>query len=255
MEPYSGFVMVLIFCVDFLLLLGTNRLCGYPSRLWRCILGSGMGALHAGISILPGFGFLGNLFWRTVFIGMISCVAFGMDKTVLRRGMVLWLLHMALGGVSSGIGTNGIWSMVLAAMGICLLCLFGIKYGVGSEQYVPVELCYGDRRVKLTALHDTGNRLFDPVSGLPVLVVGADAAQTLTGLTKEQLRQPVESIGSIPGLRLIPYKTIGKENGFMLGLRLPQVQVGSRRSSCVVAFAPECLGTEGTYQALTGGAL
>lgn len=253
MNRYSVLAVFISFLVDFLLLMGTNRLCGHSHALGRCAMGAGVGALHAGACILPGFLFLGNLLWRTVFIGISCAAAFGITKSALRRGAVFWLLRMALSGVVMGMETDSLWALVLAAGGICLLCAVGLRRGIAAQQYVPVELCYGGRRLKLTALRDTGNTLFDPLTGQSVLVVGADAAQILTGLTREQLRQPVESIGILPGLRLIPYKTIGKESGFLLGLRLGQVQIGSRRGSRVVAFAPEQLSSEGAYQALTGG--
>ena len=253
MNKYFVLAVFLRFLVDLLLLMGANRFCGYSHKLGRCAVGALMGAIHAGVCMLPGFSFLGNLFWRTVMVGVIGILAFGFTKSALRRSAVFWLLRMALSGAAVGIAENHRWALVPVAAGICLVCAALFHWGIGSRQYVPVELCYGGRRVKLTALRDTGNTLFDPVSGQSVIIVGADAAQMLTGLTQQQLRSPVESMGSLPGLRLIPYKTIGKESGFMLGLRLGQVQVGSSRGSRVVAFAPECLSAEGTYQALTGG--
>lgn len=251
MNKLSALALVFSFLVDILLLLGTNRLFGYPPGLGRCSLGAAVGALFALGSTLPGLWFLGNVFWRTVMIVLISMVAFDIEKTTLYRGGIYWLLHMALEGIT--MDTQKLWIPVLAAVGICLMCTVGYYRGCGMQRYVPVELHYGGRQLKLTALRDTGNMLIDPVTGQSVLVVGADAAQTLIGLTREQLRQPVESIGAIPGLRLIPYKTIGQGSGFLLGLRMGNVQIGSRCGSRVVAFAPESLGTELTYQALTGG--
>ncbi len=253
MALYSILALILSFFVDFLLLLGTNCLWGYPHCPGRCILGAGVGLLYAGLCMLKGFAFLGSFIWRTVFIGLISVAAFGLQKSTLWRGGVFWLLRMALGGAA--VGADSPWGAMLAVVCICILCAMGFWRGGRMGVYVPVELNYGDKQLKLTALRDTGNTLFDPVSGQSVLVVGADAAQSLTGLTREQLRQPVESIGVLPGLRLIPYKTVGQEGGFLLGLRLRQVQVGSRRGSQIVAFAPVCLSSEGTYQALTGGAV
>ena len=81
----------------------------------------------------------------------------------------------------------------------------------------------------------------------------ADAAGELTGLTQAQLRNPIDSLGTIPGLRLIPYHSIGNEGGFLLALKLQNVKIGSWKGSSLVAFAPEGLNSEGTYQALTGG--
>ena len=100
------------------------------------------------------------------------------------------------------------------------------------------------------ALRDTGNCLIDPITGGSVLVIGAQAAEKLTGLTAGQLKDPLRTMGQLPGLRLIPYKTIGN-TGFLLALKIPEAKIGNRQGSTIVAFSPLILGTN--YQALTGG--
>ena len=153
----------------------------------------------------------------------------------------------------TGLGKSGPVGVLGVAAVLCLLCGFGFQGVISSALYVPVELRYRDKHMNLTALHDTGNTLRDPITGRRVLVIGADAAGELTGLTREQLRRPVESIGALPGLRLIPYRSVGTENGFLLALRLQDVKIGTWRGSSLVAFAPERLSSEDAYQALTGG--
>ena len=59
-------------------------------------------------------------------------------------------------------------------------------------------------------------------------------------------------MGTLPGLRLIPYKTVGG-SGLLLGLWLQDVKIGSSQGSSLVAFSPEIFSAEGMYQALTGG--
>lgn len=119
-------------------------------------------------------------------------------------------------------------------------------------QYLSVELNHGEKSVRLTALKDTGNSLRDPITGREVLVVGVEAAETLTGLSAAQLRRPLDTISMLPGLRLIPYKTVSGR-GFLLAMPMQDVKIGSYRGSCLVAFSPESIGN-GNYQALTGGA-
>jgi len=104
-------------------------------------------------------------------------------------------------------------------------------------------------------LEDTGNCLRDPVTGASVLVVGAQAARLLTGLTQQQLRSPLTTLGTIPGLRLIPYRTVGTGAGLLLAMRFQNVRIGSWQGSTLVAFAPEGLEMGHPYQALTGGLL
>ena len=49
-------------------------------------------------------------------------------------------------------------------------------------------------------------------------------------LTPEQLKRPLETITAspLPGLRLIPYRAVGAENGLLLAMRFPAVRVGGR---------------------------
>lgn len=254
MTVYLDLVIFLNFLVDFLLLLGTNRLCGYPPLFGRAALGAAFGGGYAGACLIPGFAFLGNTLWRTVSLGLMACIAFGFSKSALRRGILFVLLSMALGGVALGLNSHGFLSVVASAVCVFLLCAVGFRGKIDWHSYVPVELSYGDKRIRLTALRDTGNTLRDPITGGQVLVVGADVAQELTGLTVQQLKTPVESVGILPGLRLIPYRTVGQEAGLLLAMKLPRVKIGAWQGSSLVAFAPEGLSPEGAYQALTGGA-
>ena len=253
MAVYIDGVFVLNLLVDLLLLLGASRLCGFPVNVGRCLLAAVLGGLYAAACLLPGFRFLGNLFWRTVSLGAMAVIAYGVTVSALRRGIVFAFLSLALGGAVLGIGKSGVPGILGAAAMLCILCFCGFRGRIGGTSYLPVELNYGGKRLHLTALQDTGNTLRDPVTGNQVLVVGADIAGELTGLTREQLRKPVESMGVLPGLRLIPYRSVGNEGSFLLALRMQDVKIGSWQGSSLVAFAPEGLSAEGAYQALTGG--
>ena len=247
-------VMCLNFFVHWLLLMGTNRLCGHGLSPGRTALGGLLGAIYAGACLLPETGFLGNLLWRVTALGLMALLAFGMYPGSIRRAVVFVLLSMALNGIVYFLGSGNVWSVAAGGGIVSLLCILGFRGKIGSAPYVPVELTYKGKSLKLTALQDTGNCLCDPVTGSPVLVVDKDTAVLLTGLSPDQLRKPVETMGTIPGLRLIPYRSVGTENGLMLGLRLQEVKIGSWKGSRVVAFAPGSLSMEGEYQALTGGA-
>lgn len=254
MTVYLDGVFLLNFLVDFLLLLGAGRLCGFPVKLSRAGIGAALVGIYASACLLPGFLFLGNLLWRTVSLGAMAVIAYGVSRSALRRGLVFAFLCLALGGAVMGIGKGGVVGILSAAGVLCLLCVFGFRGRIGGASYVPVELSYGEKHLHVTALQDTGNTLKDPVTGREVLVVGAEVARQLTGLTREQLRSPVESVGTLPGLRLIPYRTVGENGGFLLAMRLQNVRIGTWQGSHLVAFAPEQLSAEGAYQALTGGA-
>ena len=255
MEVYLDLLMVMNFLVDFLLLLGTNRLAGFPSAPRRCACGALLGAVYSGACLLPGFRFLGNFLWRCVSLGLMSVMTFGCNGSAWKRAGIFLLLSMAMGGIALGVGRGDLLSLVLCAL-LCLL-LSTVSFGgqVGGSAYVPLKIHYEGRSVSLIALKDTGNTLRDPVTGEQVLVISAAAAGRLTGLTVQQLQHPLETLMGhpVPGLRLVPYHAVGNAGGFLLAKRFSDVTVGEKKQSALVAFAAEGLGTGACYQALTGG--
>lgn len=241
--------------VDFLLLMGTNALAGFPSDWKRNLGAAALGGLYGGVCLLPGFSFLGNILWRVVFLGVMGFIAFGWNRGSLKRTGLFLLLSMAMGGIAMGMGKGGIASLICSGGAIWLLCKVSFGDMVGGKSYVPVTIRYGSREVRVLALRDTGNSLTDPVTGERVLVLGTTAAMNLTGLTRQQLLSPLETMakGVLPGLRLIPYRAVGRGSGMLLAMRFRDVTLGDRKQEAIVAFDPGGLGEEQMYQALTGG--
>lgn len=251
MTVYLDAVMLLNFLVDFLLLLGTNRLSGFPGNPVRCAGAATLGGIYAGACLLHGFHFLGNTVWRGCILLLMAVCAFGIDRNAWKRCGVFLLLSLALGGAASCFHKRDAFALVLAAGGIWLLCRIGFGGGIGGREYVPMTLSLGENSVQLTALKDSGNTLRDPISGEEVFVIGPEAAETLTGLTLEELRAPLETMAKhpIPGLRLIPFHAVGG-GGMLLGLRFDKVLVGNCTKSAIVAFSGEKIGQGNGYQAL-----
>ena len=254
MTVYVDLLMLLNFLVDLFLLVGTNRLAGYLPDWKRAAAAAAVGSIYAGVCLLPGMHFLGNSLWRMVALACMAAIAFGMDRSAVRRGALFLLLSMAMGGIAMGIGSGGFRMLCLAALGVSFLCGVGF-HGTSGQKFVPVEICFGGRQLKATLLRDTGNTLRDPLTGQSVMVLDAEAAKTLLGLEAHQLRTPLETMtaGKISGLRLIPYKTVGHPCGMLLAVRCEDVRIGSRRGSALVAFAPDGFGKHAGYQGLVGG--
>lgn len=255
MLVYLDLVMILNFLVDFLLILGTNRLTGYPPGGTRAAGASFLGSIYAAVCLIPGFRFLGNVLWRTVFLCLMAVLAFGWNVGAVRRGAVFVLLSMALGGLAEGVRLKHFLAICLCALLLWLLCRVGFGGQLGSREYVPVELTWQGRSLRLMALRDTGNTLRDPLTGEPVLVCGADVGEELLKLPRSAFQDPAGTVaaGVLPGLRLIPYRAVGQPGGMLLALRLKDVKIGNQRVSPLVAFAPQKLANGEDYQMLTGG--
>lgn len=221
-------------------------------RYMRVLLASTLGAIYVTLGLQDWFESLTTLGFQCAVIVVTGLVAFGVQLNGIRNCGIYLLLHLAVAGLLQPASILRPWPLLFASILTLLLCALGFTEKGGL--LVPVELTYGASRITLTALRDTGNTLHDPLTGKPVLVLGADAANNLTGLSVQQLRNPIDTMGCIPGLRLIPYRTVGGE-GMLLALRLPRIKIGSHCGSGLVAFSPEVLSKEGKFQALTGGYL
>lgn len=106
-----------------------------------------------------------------------------------------------------------------------------------THNIYEVEIKYNDRSLKLKGLYDTGNSLKDPISKKPVAIAEYDSVKNLL---PEKLRDTIEAylntgfldhntigIEYATSIRLIPYKSIGKENGMLLGVIFNEVMVHS----------------------------
>ena len=235
-------LMVMAALTDFLLLVSAGKLCRQRVCIPKYLLSSFLGGLYVGACcVFP----LGHWVLRLLSRGVLCVIAFGLTKDIWRMLLVFIGLTTALECAADGSGGR-LLPLLLSTISVVLM---SADHG---GQYLPVELNLGEKSVRLTALKDTGNTLRDPITGREVLVVGVEAAETLTGLSAAQLRRPLDTIGMLPDLRLIPYKTVSGR-GFLLAMPMQDVKIGSYRGSCLVAFSPESIGN-GNYQALTGGA-
>ena len=236
----------MVVIVDILLLLASGQMVGdHPGSL-RILIGALTSGLLTGLCMVLDLPFHSHILWRVCMLTVTALMTFGFHRSSFLASLLFLLLHLSLGNVS---GTdNFMLSTILGAIGIALACTLVKK----RSQLVAVSLTYHGRTLKFTALRDTGNELRDPVTGKGVLVVSEAIARELTGLPHEALAYPVDNIALLPGLRLIPYQTVGN-TGFLLAMRIADARIGNQQGSVIVAFSPQNLGRN--YQALTGGIL
>ena len=245
MVIYLDAFMGLNFLVDLCLLLGVNRLAGHPPGVKRAAAAAALGGGYAGACLVPGFGYLANGLWRAVSLGLMGWTAFGADRTGWQRSVLFVLLSMALGGLALSFETVG-WGLPVCAGSLALLCRMGFRSR--GRQFVPLTVTYGGKSAAVRALCDTGNTLTDPITGERVTVLSTEVGAVL-GIPETVIEDPAGAM--VPGLRLIPARTVGG-GGLLAAVRCEEVRIGGKPGGTLVAFARERFGN-GEYQALTGG--
>lgn len=120
--------------------------------------------------------------------------------------------------------------------------------------------------IKMKAMLDTGNGLKDPITGVPVIVV---EKERLSGFLPEEILNHTEDIikgdwsnleenlGYRARFRIIPFQSIGKQNGMLLGFKVDEVKVMNDiqeiiNHNVIVGLYNQSLSKANTYSALIG---
>ena len=120
--------------------------------------------------------------------------------------------------------------------------------------------------MRTKAMLDTGNQLKDPITGVPVVVVTKEALREiipdniLDNIEKVmggEWKEEEENINYRPRFRIIPFTSIGKQNGMLLGLKVDKVKLITdineiTNENVIVCIYNQKLTKANTYSALIG---
>ena len=128
-----------------------------------------------------------------------------------------------------------------------------------------MEIKMNKKVINIKAMLDTGNHLKDPITGIPVVVVEKDK---LYGLLPSKVLNNVDKIiggdwGDIDDInyrtrfKMIPFSSIGKKNGMLLGFKVDEVNIITDieeiiNQKVIVCIYNEILTKTNTYSALIG---
>lgn len=243
--------------IDYFLLLGSARVCGIKLRRRRYLLSALFGAAYAALSVLPDADFLSLAPIKLVFGVLMALIAFGKEDKLLRCTVVFFAVSALFGGavwamsLGSGVSTAGAVYIPLSMP--VLIFSFGIIYAVlsvvfrctarntGREIY-DVEVTHGGESIELRALRDTGNTLYDPVTGDGVMIA---SSSVLCKLIPSCESISAGNISEFPEykLRLIPYRSVGTSGGLLPAFRPEKISVnGNERDDILLAISEQVEG-------------
>lgn len=275
------------FLFDYLLLWASAEVSRLPTTRRNLALGALIGTgyfavyLLARADVLPYFRALRLI--PVVFLVSAAMVAAAFRGAPWRRLLAAMGYFYLIGFAAAGAGMGAAFvvgspsaphmaaGFFVAVASILLLAELG--WGVVQRRLwlhvfqLPVTVRFGQERLQLTALVDTGNRLRDPLSGHPVMVVEVDALEPVLppGLAhlirqgeQADLDALTHAVAGTPWasrLRVIPYHSIDREHGMLIGFRPDELAVRSGNDivatrDAVIGICRQKLDPEGTYQAL-----
>jgi stage II sporulation protein GA (sporulation sigma-E factor processing peptidase) len=266
---YIDSLALLNFIINYLLLLAAARVGGVPFRRPRLAGAALFGAAYAVMVWLPGFGFLAGLFWKAFSCAVMTFIAFGGVKPLrlLRLCLLFVAASFLLGGVVLALGmlagtpsSGGIPYMPVDFKTLFLTA--GLSYAAltlafkhfarhGGQEFADISAVWDERGIQVRALIDSGHTLTDPISGNEVIILDGQLALDLLPpraaelLDSALLRDPagvMELMGSLHlgnRFRLIPFRAVGVDCGFLLAFRPDLVSVrGKKRRGCLLGISP-----------------
>ena len=131
-----------------------------------------------------------------------------------------------------------------------------------KQSFYDITLYKDNSNVTLNALLDTGNNLKEPISKKPVIIAEFVAikpilSEKLRLLFYEKQEDDLTKILDIwheADLRFIPFKSVGKENGLLLGIKIDKLEICSNDKviveDVIVAISNFKLSNDSSYNAL-----
>ncbi|HEY8426294.1 MAG TPA: sigma-E processing peptidase SpoIIGA [Limnochordales bacterium] len=253
---------------DYALLWATGRLHGRPAVPSRLALGAWIGAatftllppvaspallvlsclavswlMIAAAYRVPGLRALGTL---VATLWAVGCVAAGAG--VAAQSLLEGAAPRAIGPVVSLVALAAVATVVRPRLAAAALA---------RALRVRVVLRFERQRLEVVGLVDTGNRLREPVEGLPVILLDPDAlAPLLEPALRDRLgrlaAEPLSLAMRLPALapqwarrfRLVPFRAVGTERGVMAAFRADSLVLHGaggpplRLGPAVVALSP-----------------
>ena len=238
----------------------TGAMSGFPTKLWRLLLSASLGALYAVFAVIfSSMSLIASLPAKILVSLLMILIAYrtrNLPDFLRRWGIMLLSAFMLAGctyafsGIFGGnmmtygglmyISPQGVLKAFLFAAVLCILLVRPIGRilsgkAVREGSIVPVSVILGERSARFNALVDTGNSLIDPLTGYPVIIVEAESVKSIvppdvfTFFLKNMVSEAIfDSDANQPWrsrMHLIPFKSIGRENGILAGFRPDAIKV------------------------------
>lgn len=290
---YLDVVFAINWLLDYLLLWTTAKFAQLATSSLRLALAATLGAVYA---LLPFFAFSGalDIGGRLIFSLLMVWLAYSRMtlRTFVQAVVYLYLVAFAMAGAVLGAMyffnahldaydlLNGLvtflsrmpYPWLLAAVAAAfLLARWGApllrRSFLSNFFQVPVVIRFGEKRLAVRALVDTGNQLRDPLTHKPVVIV---EYEVLRPLLPPAVRKSLEA-GEEPDLgrlaadlkgtpwatriHLVPFTSIGRAHGVLLCFRPDEVVVVTndrmvRVKDILIGVYRQRLSPQGNYRAL-----
>lgn len=292
MTVYLDVVMLENLCMNYIILFATGYIMKIKMKQLSIVASSILGGIYAVVSYMEILPIYSSFVMKILLSVIMIYIAFKPKgiKQLLKQLVIFYLTSFAFGGCAFALlyfikpqnilMRNGVYvgayPIKIALLGgIVGFIITYIAFKVVKTKFHQKDMLYEiqikiqEKTVKAKAMLDTGNLLKDPISGMPVVIVEKkllypllpvkllDNIDKFLGGDAENLLDEIEEKEMLTRFRMIPFSSVGKQNGLMLGVKADKVLVQKEEGedeiqNVIIGIFSQTLSKNGNYSALIG---
>ena len=291
MTIYIDIVLIENLIMNYIILFTTAVVLKIKVNHIRLILASLLGAGYSIIAYMGIIKVYSSIILKIILSVLIIYIAFNPQniKKMCKDLLLFYLVSFVFGGAAFALiyiikpqnilmknglflGTYTLKTVILGAV-VAFCIIIGafaiIKNKISKkDMFCEIEILINQKKIKTKAMIDTGNMLKEPITNVPVIVV--EHILLYSCMPKEILNNLKEIMGGdfknipcdiqekyISKLKLIPFSSLGKQNGMLIGIRPEYVKVITDEQekinkNVIIGIYEKSLTKKGEYQALIG---
>ncbi len=290
MTIYIDVVLIENIIMNYIILVATSIILKLKINHIRIIISSLLGAIYSIVAYIGFIKIYENIILKFILSIIIVYIAFNPQnmKKMWKDLTIFYLTSFVFGGVAFALiyivkpqnilmkngmflGTYTLKIIILGAIisFIIIIVAFRIVKNKISKKdmFCNVEIKINNKLIKTKAMIDTGNFLREPITNIPVIIIEHTLLYEI--IPKEILNNLEKIIGGqftevphnikeeyISKLKLIPYSSLGKQNGMLLGIKSEYVKIiteeGEKIEEAIIGIYDKSLTKRGEYRALLG---
>ena len=286
MTVYIDIIFLENLFMNCIILLATGIILKNVIKIWRIIVASAVGSIYAIIIYVSKIEIYSNFIFKFALSIVIIYIAFKPRsiKLFFKYLIIFYLTSFTFGGVAFAllyfirpqdtlfkngvlIGTYPIKIILAGGLLGFIIITVAFKNIKGkftrSDMFCNVKINFEGKTINVKTIIDTGNFLREPITNLPVIIIEKSKLKDffpdkiLDNISEIINGENIELEECASKVRAIPFKSLGKENGLILGIKVDSIEVNyqdicHKISNVIVGIYNGILGRSGKYSGLIG---
>ena len=291
MTIYVDVVLIENLLMNYIILFATGVILKVNIKHMRLVLASLIGAIYTIIAYMSAFKIYSNIGLKFVLSVIMIYIAFNPKsiKKLFKFTLIFYLTSFVFGGVAfaliyivkpqdilrnNGLILNSdslkvIFISAIIAFVIIIIGFKVVKNKISAkDMYCHINIKLNHKEIETKAMIDTGNFLKEPITNTHVIVV--EHTLLYDCIPKEILNHLENILGGdfseipknikeeyMPKLKVIPFSSLGKQNGMLLGIKAEKVVIENEeerktKENVIIGIYNKSLTKRGEYRALLG---